>query len=269
MNVLEACAGFRLTGKLLLTAVLSLSGVSVGADTLISDAKAVALVQGALDQWRGMSSYAEVSMTIHRPEWQRSMSLNSWTRGDKDALIRFTAPPKEAGNATLKLNNDMWIFAPKLNQVIKLPTSMMTQSWMGSDFSYNDLAKSDHLLTEFTLQLLGSEPMGEHVQHFIKATPRPDAPVVWGKEVLAIREDHILLYEQFYDQEMQLVKEMKTLEIAPLGGRQYPVRMRMVNYAEPGHWTEIATRQAFFDLALPGFMFTQSNLRNPRPWRPD
>ena len=227
------------------------------------------LVKSAIDQWRGMSSYGEVSMTIHRPDWQRTMTMNNWTKGEKDALIRFVAPAKDAGNATLKLKNDMWMFTPKLNQVIKLPASMMTQSWMGSDFSYNDLAKSDQLLTNFDLSLLKSEVVEGLSQYTIEAIPKPDAPVVWGKEILVIREDKVLIMERFYDQSMEPVKEMKTLKIENIGGRIYPVVMRMTNFDEPDHWTQIETHKAIFNIELPKFIFTQSNLRNPRPWSVD
>jgi len=234
-----------------------------------SEIDPVKLVKGAIDQWRGVSSFGEVSMTIHRPDWQRSMTMKSWTRGEKDALIRFVAPAKDAGNATLKLNNDMWMFTPKLNQVIKLPASMMTQSWMGSDFSYNDLAKSDQLLTDFELKLLSTEKVDGITRYTIEAIPKADAPVVWGKEVLVIREDNILLRETFYDQAMLPVKEMKTLKIETIGGRLYPVLMRMSSFEENDRWTQIETHHAVFNLAIPAFIFTQSNLRNPRPWSAD
>lgn len=229
----------------------------------------VKLVKAAIDQWRGISSYGEVTMIIHRPDWQRKMTMTNWTRGDKDALIRFVAPVKDAGNGTLKLDNDMWMFTPKLNQVIKLPASMMTQSWMGSDFSYNDLAKSDQLITDFELTLISSEMVDGKFQYTIEAIPRPDAPVVWGKEIIIIRDDNILLSEQFYDQAMVLVKEMKTLKIDSIGDRLYPVVMRITSFEDENHWTQIETSKAVFDIELPGFIFTQSNLRNPRPWSLD
>lgn len=224
------------------------------------------LVKAAIDKWRGISSYGEVSMIIHRPDWQRKMAMTNWTRGDKDALIRFVEPVKDAGNGTLKLDNNMWMFTPKLNQVIKLPASMMTQSWMGSDFSYNDLAKSDQLITNFDLKLIDSQLVEGKYQYTIEAIPRLDAPVVWGKEILVIREDNILLSEQFFDQAMELVKEMNTLKVDTIGNRLYPVVMRMTSFEDVDHWTQIETRKAAFDIELPSYIFTQSNLRNPRPW---
>lgn len=224
------------------------------------------LIKGALDYWRGSSSYTEVTMTIHRPDWQRSMSMQGWTRGEKDSLVRFTAPAGDAGNATLKLGSALWLFNPKLGQVIKLPFSMMSQGWMGSDFSYNDLAKSDQILTDYTHQAGPSRTEAGHAVYTVTCLPKPDAPVVWGKLTLSIRDDHVLLDETYYDQAMKPVRELKTLKIAPLGGRPYPVRMRMIALDKPGHWTELDYDRAAFDLTLPAYLFTLSNLRNPRPW---
>ncbi|NOQ88199.1 MAG: outer membrane lipoprotein-sorting protein, partial [Gammaproteobacteria bacterium] len=93
------------------------------------------LIQQAMDHWRGLSSYSEMTMTIHRPDWERSMSMRSWTKGDKTSLVRVTKPKKDAGNGTLTKDNNMWTFAPRVNRIIKIPSSMMSQSWMGSDFT--------------------------------------------------------------------------------------------------------------------------------------
>jgi Outer membrane lipoprotein-sorting protein len=224
------------------------------------------LVRDGVDYWRGSSSYVAVDMTVHRPEWERSLGLVGWTRGRGDALIRFTAPAKDAGNATLKVESAMWIFSPKLNQVIKLPASMMAQSWMGSDFSYNDLAKSDQIVTEYTHELVSTEEVDGHAEYTIECVPKPSAPVVWGKQELRIRDDHVLLEESFFDQDMQLVKRLKTAKIAPLGGRPYSVVMRMTDVTEADHWTELSYTEGAFDLQLPDYLFTLSNLSDPRPW---
>ena len=225
------------------------------------------LIKRVIDYWRGNTSYTELSMTIHRPEWERSLSMLGWTRGREDALIRFTAPAKDAGNATLKLGQSMWIFTPKLNQVIKLPASMMAQSWMGSDFSYNDLAKSDQIINDYTHTLMDTQQQNDHTVYTIDSVPKPNAPVVWGKERLRIRDDFIMLEQIFYDQDMKVVKRLQTLKIAPLGGRPYPVVMRMTTVDENDHWTELNYQQGLFDLKLQDYLFTLSNLSNPRPWR--
>jgi hypothetical protein len=225
-----------------------------------------ALVKEALHHWRGDSSFTEVAMTIHRPDWERHLAMVAWTRGKADSLVRFTKPAGDAGNATLKLYQALWLFNPKLNQVIKLPYSMMAQNWMGSDFSYNDLAKSNSVVTDYTHSLGPVAEESGHKIYSVVCTPKPEAPVVWGKQVLKIRDDDVLLEETFYDQDMKPVRRLRATKIAPLGGRPYPVIMHMKVLNKPGQWTEIRYTKGVFDLSLPGYLFTLSNLRNPRPW---
>lgn len=222
------------------------------------------LIQSAFDNWRGKSSATEVTMAVHRPAWEREMSMQSWTRGDDDSLVRFTAPAKDAGNATLKRGTDMWIFNPRLNQVLKLPASMMGQSWMGSDFSYNDLAKANDVLTEYTHKLLGAQTLDGHRAYRVEAFPKADAATVWGKQVLLIRDDGVLLGEDYYDQDMKLVKSMKTVKVGQLGGRPFPVKMTMRKVQATDAWTTIEFLKGQFDMAMPDAIFTRSNLRNPR-----
>ncbi len=223
-----------------------------------------ALVKQAFDNWRAASSLTDVTMTVHRPDWERSLQMKAWTRGDDDALVRFVAPASDAGNATLKLADDTWVFNPKLNQVIKLPASMMAQSWMGSDFSYNDLAKANDMLTQYTHRIVGSQNVNGRTFYTIEATPKPAAPVVWGKLVVRIRDDGVLAGETYFDQDMKPVREMTTEKIAVVGGRQYPAVMLMRPADAAGKWTRIETTSGTFDAAAPAYLFTLSNLQNPR-----
>jgi len=222
------------------------------------------IVQEALDYWRDTSSFAEIQMIVHRPDWERESLMKSWTRGAKDALVRFVEPAKDSGSATLKVGDEMWIYTPKLDRVIKLPFSMMAQSWMGSDFSYNDLAKSDDLLLHFDNRIVSREEHEGHQVYLIEAIPHPDAPGIWGKETVKIRDDHLLLEETFFDQDLKPVKTLKAVDIGPMGGKIYVTRMRMEQLEEPGHWTEIAYKEAEFGKDLPSSLFTLANLRNPR-----
>jgi len=222
------------------------------------------IVKAAIDYWRDTSSFLEIAMTVHRPEWERKSVMKSWTRGEKDALVRFVEPAKDAGSATLKVGDDMWIYTPKLSRVIKLPFSMMAQSWMGSDFSYNDLARSDELILHFDNRVVGEEKHEGHAVYVIEALPHPNAPVIWGKERLKIRDDHLLLEETFFDQDQKPVKTLKATAIGHLGGKLYVTGLRMEKLEEPGHWTDLQYERARFGLDLPESLFTQANLRNPR-----
>jgi outer membrane lipoprotein-sorting protein len=246
---------------LVLIAVVALAGAAAPAAPPLS---ADAILRQAYDNYRAGSSETQLAMTIHRPSWERHMDVKAWTRGTDDSLVRFTAPPKDAGNATLKLGTDTWIYNPRLNQVIKLPASMLQQAWMGSDFSYADLAKSDDIITEYTHELTSTAQAGDHRVWTIMCVPKPGAPVVWGKVTLEVRDDYVLLGQTFYDQDGKPARQMSADRIDTLGGRAYPVVMTMRPLDEPGQWTRIETSQARFNLSLPAWLFTLSNLQNPR-----
>lgn len=220
------------------------------------------LVGKVLDQTRGLTSYSELTMTVHRPEWTRSSSFTVWTRGREDALIRFTAPARDVGNATLKKGDQMWTFSPKIKRTVRLPRSMMSQGWAGSDFSYNDLARSDALLQHYELSIVQEQNEDDHTIYTIEAIPLENAPVVWGKEVLKLRDDYVLLEHSFYDQDLKLVKWVETQDITTFDGRPIPKRLRMRNTDDEERWTEIEYTLAEFDVELDDNKFTLFSLRS-------
>ena len=222
------------------------------------------LLKHAFDNYRSDSSSTTVAMTVHRPDWERHLQMAVWTRGQQDALVRFTAPAKEAGNATLKLGTGTWVYNPTLNQVIKLPASMLSQSWMGSDFSYNDLAKSEDIITQYTHRTLGTVSSSGHTVWAIEAVPKAGAPVVWGKVTVSIRDDFVVTEEVFFDQDMKPVRRLVADKIGTLGDRPYPVVMTMHPLDVPGQWTRIETSNGQFNIGVPAYLFTLSNLQNPR-----
>lgn len=222
------------------------------------------IIHDAIEQWRGQSSYFEMTMMIQREDWQRSMSMKGWTQGEKKSLIRVTGPKKDAGNGTLLDGKSMWSYSPKVNRVIKIPSSMMGQSWMGSDFSNRDISRADDLLYQYQHKLLKSEKKDGRTLYTIEAVPLEDAPVVWGREELIIRDDYIMLEHKFYDQDGVLVKTMKTLNIQDFHGRFVAQHQRMEKADTKGEWTEIIMQEAHYNIDIKGNTFTLSNLRNPR-----
>lgn len=220
------------------------------------------IIAGALDLTRGKSSYARLSMLVHRPSWQRTSALVAWTRGREDALIRFTAPAKDAGNATLKQGEKMWTFTPKLNRTIRLPYSLMSQSWAGSDFSYNDLSRTDKLLRYYDLSITSVRQEPPHTIYTIEAVPFDDAPIVWGKEEMVVRDDYVMLSQTYFDQALVPLKRMETLEIGQLDDRVMGIRMRMSKLDEPEEYTEITYDEADFDIELEDSTFTIFSLQS-------
>lgn len=222
------------------------------------------IVRYGFDYWRGKASVGTVQMLIHHEDWERRMTIKAWTRGQKDSLFYIAAPPKDYGNGTLKKGREMWIFNPKVNRVVKVPPSMMSQSWMGSDFSNNDLAKSDSLLLDYDHSIIGTETHDGKKVYIIKSMPKPNAPVVWGMQRLKIREDHIWLSEEFFDEDLQPVKIMSAMEIQMLGGKLFPKVWRMRKVDEPDRYTQLTYESLEFKSSLPDRLFTLSSLKQSR-----
>ncbi len=243
-------------------AALLMAGINCNAAESPPDAKGI--VRAAVDHWRGLSSYSEMSMVIHRPDWERSMTMQAWTKGDKKSLVRVIEPKKDRGNGTLTDDNNMWTFSPKVNRVIKIPSSMMGQSWMGSDFSNKDVARADDIIDQYDHSILNVEQQDGVTIYEIESVPHEDAAVVWGKEVLRIRDDHVVVTHRFFDQDGDLVKTLNTMEIGEMGGRVIALRQRMGKEEAPDEWTEIQVVSVNYDIELSDNLFTLANLRNPR-----
>ena len=222
------------------------------------------LIRAAMEHWRGVTSYSEMTMVIHRSDWERSFSMQAWTEGDKLSLVRVIEPKRDAGNGTLVKDQNMWTFSPKINRILKVPSSMMNQSWMGSDFSNKDISKSTDIIDQYDHRLLKTETVEGHVLYTIESIPHEEAAVVWGKEIVVIRDDYVMLRQEFWDQDDVLVKEMESTELREMDGRIIASRMRMQKLETPGEWTEMTVDAIDFDIELGANVFTLSNLRNPR-----
>jgi outer membrane lipoprotein-sorting protein len=246
--------------KLLAVFVFSIyAGAAVAQDMTAAD-----LIRKAMDHFRGLTSYGEMTMIIHRPDWERSMTMRAWTEGEKRTLVRVVEPKKDAGNGTLSVDGNMWTYTPKINRVIKIPSSMMRQGWMGSDFSNKDVSKNTDIIDQYDHALLEHYEQDGFQVYVIQSIPHEEAAVVWGREVLTVRDDWVVLKQEFWDQDDELVKTLETREIAPMGGRTVATVMRMGKRDSPQEWTELRTAAAEFDVELPANLFTLSNLRNPR-----
>ena len=217
------------------------------------------IIQRAVDHYRGLTSYSEMTMVINRPEWQRSMTIKAWTAGDKQTLVRVLEPRKDAGNGTLSLDSNMWTYTPKINRVIKVPSSMMGQNWMGSDIS-----KNADIIDQYDHTLLEQREQDGRTVYVIESVPHEEAAVVWGKEIIMVRDDWVMLEQQYWDQDGVLVKTLEAKDIKTMSGRAVATVVRMSKRNTPEQWTELRTAEIEFDIELSANLFTLSNLRNPR-----
>jgi outer membrane lipoprotein-sorting protein len=226
---------------------------------------AIDIVRRADANMRGDYSTASLSMTIVRPRWTRELSLKSWSRGTDYSLILITAPARDQGTAFLKRDKEIWNWQPAIDRSIKLPPSMMMQSWMGSDLTNDDLIRESSVVNDYTHSLLGSEQVEGRDCYRIALDPKPEAAVVWGRVLAWIdHKDYMQLKAEFYDEDGYLVQTMLGSDIRDFGGRRLPARLEVIPADKPGHKTVVQYQHLDFKTPVPESFFTLQNLKSVR-----
>jgi len=214
------------------------------------------------DLFRGRSSYGKMSMTIKTAHWTRTLTIEAWTKGKEKSLIRILAPKKEEGTATLRSGNNIWNYLPKVNRIIKLPSSMMASSWMGSHFTNDDLVKESRMADDYTFELTFEGERDNRKIVEVTCYPKPEAAVVWGKILVrATREDLLPTRILYYDEDMNLARTMIFSNIGELGGRRLPRTLKITPAEKPDEYTEIEYHEMDFDLDLKDSLFSIRNLQ--------
>ena len=227
------------------------------------DAKEI--VQKADEKFRGKSSKGEMTMIIERPSWNRTVSMKSWSMGNEYSLIFITAPAKEKGQVFLKREQEMWNWVPNIERMIKIPPSMMMQSWMGSDFTNDDLVRESSIVTDYTHKIIGEETINGYESYKIELIPLPDASVVWGKVLMWISKDeNYWLRSEFYDEDDILVNTEILSDIKKMDDRTMPTRMEMIPADEEGHKTIMIYDKIDFDIKIDESFFSQQNMKRIR-----
>jgi len=198
-----------------------------------------------------------MSITIIRPKWQKKMSLKSWSKGTEYSATIVTSPAKEKGSVFLKRKNEAWNYIPTLERTIKLPPSMMTQSWMGTDFTNDDLIKQSSMVVDYTHEILGSEVIEDLECWKLKLIPNEESTVVWGKLLVWIdKKDFMQMKTEFYDEDMELVNVMIGSNVSEYGGKKLPSRLEFYPIEDEGNKTVIQYDIWEFDLLIPESYFS-------------
>jgi len=243
----------------LATATLLIAAVSAHAQ----DAKEI--VKKANDLLRGIHSYAEISMTIVKPEWTRSISMKSWALEPDYALVYITEPARDKGSVTLKRKNEVWNWVPSIQRVIKIPPSMMLQSWMGSDFTNDDLVRQSSLVDDYDHTILGEEKYEASQCWKIQLIPHPEAGVVWGKLIMWISKGNYLeLKTEYYDEDGKLAKSFVGSIIKTFDGRTVPAHWEMLPADKPNEKTVLEYHQLKFSVNLAPDFFSEENMKRVR-----
>jgi outer membrane lipoprotein-sorting protein len=211
---------------------------------------------------RADSSRATTEMVVTTKRWTRSTRMTIWSEGTDNVLIRVEEPKKDAGTATLRTGNNIWNYLPGIDRTVRVPTSMMMGSWMGSHFTNDDLVKNSRLIRDYDIAVsFEGARDGAQVYEFT-LTPKPDAPVVWGRVVYLVRQADLLpVWARFHAEDGALKSTIAFTDVATLDGRLVPTRMRVTPQDKPGEFTEMRYVSLDFDVAIPPKLFSLSSLR--------
>jgi len=234
----------------------------LGSTSVIAQIPVKDIVRRADELMRGKTQQGVYRMTIIRPDWQRSTEFAFWSEGTEKSFIRIKEPARERGISFLKIGREMWNYIPRINRVIKIPPSMMLQSWMGSDFTNDDLVKESSIVDDYTHTLLGRETMGGEDAYKIEFVPKPDAPVAWDHLIEWIRvSDYIPLRTEYFNERDEHIRTLVFSDIKKMSGRTLPARMKLIEERKPGHSTVLLLEEVTFDRPIDKTVFTKQFLR--------
>jgi len=221
------------------------------------------IIDKADKNMQGDSSISTMTMTIKRPAWERTIGFKSWAKGTGLALALVTEPAKEKGQTFLKRDNDMWNYIPSIGRLVKLPPSMMSQGWMGSDYTNDDVLNESSLVLDYTHELLATEDFQGNRCYKIQLTPLEESDIVWGKIITWISSaDYLFLKSEYYDEDRALVRTETGSEIKIMDGRKIPTRLEIIPADEPNNRTIVMIKTMDFDVKIEDGFFSQQNMKS-------
>jgi hypothetical protein len=220
------------------------------------------IVRRSDDLSRRSESFAVFTMNIERPDWTRTLVMEGWTQGTSNTFIRILSPKKEKDVTFLKRRREAWQYVPSVDRTIKIPPSMMLQSWMGSDLTNDDIVRADSMVVDYDHAITG-EPEEDGIAYWvIEAIPKPEAPVVWGKVVLMIRkQDFVADRADYYDEDGELMKYYRTFDIQRIEGHDVATRFTMYDLTNPGYSTTLIYDEMTFSPDMKPGMFSVRSLK--------
>jgi len=223
---------------------------------------ALEIIRKADDLMRGKSSFAQITMTIIKPDWQRKMTMKAWSLEPDYSILYISEPARDKGTVTLKRGNEVWNWLPSVRKVIKIPPSMMLQSWMGSDFTNDDLVRASSIVKDYTHTLLGREVYEDYECYKIQLIPKPEAGVVWAKVIAWISVKGFLeLKIDYYDEDGLLVKSFLGSIVKSFGDRRLPSHWEMIPHDNPGNKTILDYDELKFNISVNTDFFSLQNMK--------
>ena len=220
------------------------------------------ILDGVDDLYRSNASHGIITLSITTVNWQRTLTLEQWSKGEDKSLLKILKPKKEKGLATLRVDQNVWNYMPKVKRVVKIPSSMMSSSWMGSHFTNDDLVKQSRMTEDYTFSISfeGTREGKEIIE--ITCVPNKDAAVVWGKvEVIVYHDDYIPIRMIYYDEDLLLSRTLEFTNIQKMDGKMIPTMMNMIPIDEPGESTTVKWEEIQFDVSIDDEFFSLRKLQ--------
>ena len=224
------------------------------------------IIRKADERFNGeKTSISLMAMTIVRPTWERTIEFKNWTSGRDHALTLITAPARDKGQSFLKRSNEMWNWNPTISRLIKLPPSMMSQGWMGSDYTNDDILKESSVVNDYNHEITGEEEVDGRLCYRIRMVAKEDAAVIWGHQIRWIdKKDFIFMKSELYDEDGYLVRTEIGKEIKSMDGRLIPTHIELIPADEEGHMTILNIKEITFNEPIPDNFFSQQNMKRVR-----
>lgn len=228
---------------------------------IISAQDAKSIVKKADEKAKGNTSVALISIQTIRPNWKREITVKAWTKGNDLTMILVLTPAKEKGVVFLKKKKEVWNWVPSIERNIKIPPSMMNQSWMGTDFTNDDLVKEASILEDYNHTFLEDVEIEGRNCYKIQLIPKPKSAVVWGKVILCIdKKDYMMLHAEYFDEDGKLINTMHCSDVKMLGGRLLPAKMEMIPADKKGNKTILTYKSLVFDTPIADQFFSTQNI---------
>lgn len=226
---------------------------------------AAEIIQKADEKVRGKTNHTIMEMQIVRPTWSRTISMKSWSNGLDYSMTYITAPAKDKGQVFMKRETEMWNWMPSIGRMIKIPASMMSQGWMGSDYTNDDILKESSIVRDYVHSIEKEEVVEAMNCYKIQMIPKEEAAVIWAKVYKWITKDEFIqIKSEYYDEDDDLVKSDFGYDFKDMDGRLIPSRVEIVPSGEDGKKTVILIKDIQFDIDLPTSYFSQQNMKRIR-----
>ena len=227
---------------------------------------ALAILKKVEQKLASSSMYAELEITIQRPRWTKKMALHTWSKGKNFAVAYISSPDKDKGTIYMKNGNNVYNYLPKIRKTIKLPATMLNQSWMGTDLSADDLVKLTKLAKDYHSKVIGSQMVSGRACHVVELLPKHEADVLWGKLVLFIdKVEYIQLKTVFYDEDLYAVNTLIGSELKTFDGRKLASKLIMIPANKSGYKTTIEYSKIIFNKSIPDSFFSKENIARIKP----